>query len=349
MGGLRRIGLVVIAGLACAATVAALRAWTPAPTEYGLRAKLTHFKEHRDEVDLVYLGSSRVFRSFVPEVIDAELEARGHEIRSLNLGIPGMGDFEVDWMLREVLNADPERLRFVVLEPGLFDPRIFSTANHHSPRSLGWHATRGTRAVLEATALADLEEAERRRLSRDHIEAWLRHSLNLGQGRRILSLLLRGDADADEHGLHPQVLARGHGYLALEEHETEEVLSRRAHFLGDPEGHALRAARIEPARLQRPSLDRYPLGVLLDQIEAIRSAGAEPIFVLPPSSSGRSIVLSLADAGHLPVLLDFNSPAKHPELFRSDARFDRNHLTAAAAVEFSRLFAARLADELDRQ
>ncbi|MEM7306286.1 MAG: hypothetical protein AAF682_06435 [Planctomycetota bacterium] len=345
MSALRRIVDVAVALLACLLATALLRWLTPAPTGYGLGAKLRHLEGHADGFELVFLGSSRVYRSFVPEVIDAELAARGHALRSFNLGVPGMGDFEADWLLRELLALEPARLRYVVLEPGLFRPQLL-TPGRFSPRELEWHTARGTRAVL-AAAGKSVAEAERDELVRAHLEHWVRRTLNLGQGRRLLTALFRGDPDLDSHGLTARVLSEDGGYLALEDSPGEEFARRRDAFLDDAAGHATRMARLTARRGLRPALDDYPLDLIEGQIAAVRAAGAEPVFVLPPASQVRAVAFSLRDAGHLPELLDFNAPQLYPELFTHESRFDRNHLSRDAARRFSALFAERFAGYLD--
>jgi hypothetical protein len=78
----------------------------------------------------------------------------------------------------------------------------------------------------------------------------------------------------------------------------------------------------------------------------VRAAGAEPVYVLPPGGQARAYALALADAAHLPHLIDLSSPAEHPELYRPEHRFDANHLDRDAARAFSSLFAARFAELL---
>ena len=76
------------------------------------------------------------------------------------------------------------------------------------------------------------------------------------------------------------------------------------------------------------------------------ASGAEPVYVLPPASQARSKVYSLRDAGYLPQVLDFSSPAQYPDLFAVEGRFDANHLRRESAERFSRLFAERFAELL---
>ena len=117
---MRKAAASLILALIAFALSSALVAQLASPRDReGLGYKLRYFEERKDSFDAVFFGSSMVMRGVMPRVFDAALRDRGHEIRSFNLGIPGMGDFEVDWILREVLSSGSERLSFVVLEPGL--------------------------------------------------------------------------------------------------------------------------------------------------------------------------------------------------------------------------------------
>ena len=57
-------------GNAFLALAAGVRTQVPWVATSGLRAKVDGFAAHRDEYDAVYLGSSHVFHSFRPDVID---------------------------------------------------------------------------------------------------------------------------------------------------------------------------------------------------------------------------------------------------------------------------------------
>ena len=84
-----------------------------------------------------------------------------------------------------------------------------------------------------------------------------------------------------------------------------------------------------------------------DSLESARAKGAEPIIYVAPRSSQSPMMNSLEDAGEIPVLFQFNAPTRYPELNGLELRWDRNHLNAAGAEVWSRLFARRFAAHLD--
>ena len=105
---------------------AAIRPLMPTPNEYGFDEKFEYFAEHKDEFDVLAIGSSRVWRGFIPEDFDAEMELRGESLRSYNLGVGGMRVWEMDYLLRQVLALKPAKLRYVFIEGGDWDPEFAS-------------------------------------------------------------------------------------------------------------------------------------------------------------------------------------------------------------------------------
>jgi hypothetical protein len=103
-------------------------------------------------------------------------------------------------------------------------------------------------------------------------------------------------------------------------------------------------ARAEAADAYLPELGSEKAAYLADLVETIRSAGAEPIFLVPPGGSDYSSgwLRRAQDDGIIPVVLDFGDPRPWPDLFTFDAWFDLQHLNKEASIRFS----AYLADEV---
>jgi hypothetical protein len=108
----RRLGasLALVALFAASATLTtlALRRLLPGGGAAELvDAKLARFTERKDELTVVFLGSSRVHRGFVPQVFDARTAAAGVATRSFNLGAPGSRAFESRTCSRASSTARP--------------------------------------------------------------------------------------------------------------------------------------------------------------------------------------------------------------------------------------------------
>ena len=343
--------LLALASLASFATVCALqRTLVPWPSEYGLRAKWEWLRERPDEYSAIFIGSSVTFYGIVPDVFDAVLAERGYPVRSFNLGVGGMMPIEADHVLREVLALEPENLRYVFMESGPWEGRIYDVKNTYSPRMVHWHDWLHTRYALECLQRAP-EPPEgkpdwRREDAKRHAFLFARKLTAMGQGLRTVRALFGLDADE----LHPSLeeLERLRGYVDLDVIEGEEWERRRERFEAGIEQYKQRVVQVGPGNKTPIPVERHrnPAG-LAAQLEAIEEAGALPAYYLGPRVASDPLSYRLAEAGLLPVLFGFNRPGKYPELYAIENHFDPNHLNRAGAEEFTRLFATEFADYLD--
>ncbi len=336
---------VLWALLAFAAVSTGARAWLvrPWPDDSEVTAKLDWLARNASTVDALYLGSSRVFRSFVPAVVDAAMAARGEPISSFNLGGPGMEAFETDHLLREVLALDGLELDYVFIEPAPANPAL-DARNLDSERTLNWHSTHQTLRALRSIASAPGPRREKWRHALRHVTLWARRTANLGCGARWLTA---GPGPGRAGGpLGQLALSRDRGYQALEDVVDPLVSARRRRFRAEPEAYRQRIAGLPAAHAVPVALADVDLRALRDQVDAVRAAGAEPIYVLPPGAIGTPYARALDRTGRLPPLLIFDDPTSEPRLYRPDRRFDTHHLSRQGAVEFSQRFAEVLAARL---
>jgi len=336
-----RLALVAVAVASFATVAAGVRSVTPWPEEYGVRSKFEYFERNKDRFDALFFGSSRVYRSFVPAVIADELATRGIELAPFNLGNPAMGVFESDFLLREALALEPARLRFVFIEVGHWNP-AYPEQNAFSTRLVHWHSLAETRNVLEAV-VTHRKRHKRWALALAHLRHWGWKLVSYGRGLDILAAACRLEPPDDEALGH---LDRDLGYRALEDEPGEEFERRRRSFreeLGDFE----RRVALLRRREDRPSgLAGYNLAAIARQVELVRAAGAEPIYVVPPGIKDMPDPTPLVRAGHVPALLAYHRPSAHPFLYEARWHFDANHLDRRGAERFSRVFARDLAELL---
>lgn len=83
--------------------------------------KLNWCKAHKDDFDIIFVGSSRVFHGLSPRIFDQETRASGQHWRSFNLGMDKMGMAQSAAIIRELVATGPRRLKYVFfeLEPGM--------------------------------------------------------------------------------------------------------------------------------------------------------------------------------------------------------------------------------------
>ncbi len=339
--GLRALGLALVSATTFAVVAAVLRPLVPWPEERGLRAKYEYVRAHKDEIDAIYVGSSRMIRAIDPRVIDAELAANGLPWNTFNFGADGMFGFESDFVLRELLALEPARLKTIFFEaatwyPGFDEP---GSTNPESLRATFWHSPQATCHVLESIRRLDAPLATKLELYRIHLVAFAKKMSNFGQGPRVLAKALGTDAAKIGEDVPVDLVAQTRGYQPLELLTDKVHTEGREYFLAALEGYQKLIAKIPAENARGTSLETYNLPALVDQYEDTAAHGVELVQVVMPARVGSPLFDTLKEAGHVPVLLHFNRPDVYPELFEVEHHYDMGHLNRAGAAIFSRLLA----------
>jgi hypothetical protein len=323
---------------------ATVKYFTPLPSDHGVRDKFVYFAEHKDEYDLLLFGSSRVYRSFVPPVIEEELRKQGMEMRIFNFGYPAMGPFEADHMMRKALALKPARLKWIVMELQPWEPVIVKT-QAFTQRAVQWHSLQQLHNALESVVRDQRPLGRRLSMAAEHLLHWAWKQTSYGCARDILDAWW---SELEE----PARLARWQGYCALEDDHNPAIRGRRKTFLMRQEGFEMSVKKFYLAQAQqeptRAPLSLFNLGALERQQKAIRAAGAEPIYIIPPSKEELPQARELQRRGLIPVLMAYNRILKYPFFFKAENCFDHKHLNRETAERLSRIFAADLAHYLSR-
>lgn len=317
----------------------------PWPESFTVSVKIEHLHEHPAAYDALFVGSSNVYRSYVPRVIDARLAELGHPLRSFNLGGPSMWSFESDFVLRRALSIPGLQLDYVLIEPGDWDaiPKTpEEVRNMLSNRSVFWHDLRQTWNVVCALACSRADITERLSLGRSHLHAFAWRMCSYGQGPRILGRL-RGEVESQP--ISAADLEREHGYLPLEDLRTPEAAKRRKLLTDDLPGYEQKIRDMQ--RRNREPLDpgAFCWTATERQMAFIRQSGATPVHVVPPTGIVMNAARALHERGVIDVIA-FNDPDAHPTYYLPRSRFDPNHLSRDSAETFSREFAEALAESL---
>lgn len=303
--------------------------------------KLRYFSEHQDDYDLVFVGSSRLHRGVVPALFDAEMAALGHPVRSFNFGTLGMQAHEASSLLRRLLANKPARLRYVVIEPGEFDPEL-PAENRFKRRVIFWHDRHETLAVWRSTlARQDLPWTRRADLLMTHGLHFVAQAMALDRGfdliQRIAPTPVAPSKLAD--------LVKYQGFLPYTPQSYEFSDERKA-FLADLASYRQQVAALGA---ERPR-EKVPAEGLTQAIAAQRaeleSLGLTPIYVIPATLHAQNEFHALNRSGVMPRLLAFDDPTEYARLYDENLRFDPEHLTQEGADLFTRLLAERLAREV---
>jgi len=335
------LGLVWLA--AFLGTARLVRGALPWPESNGLRAKWEYFVEHEDEYDLVFVGSSHVLCSIVPLELERELAARGHELRAFNFGVPGMLSFESDHVLRCILEREPARLRWIVVELSEWkpDPRMALDTQ----RAVFLHGPERTAAILESQWLVALGWREQLSRTLAHLRLMARHLGNAGELSKWLGT--RVGVLAPEAGMEREEIARTQGYQALEDANDPGARKGRQRFLNTLPAYRRQIGSMEAERAAVRELEPHLLPPLRRRMALFEGRDLELIHVVYATEDASPQLDLLAREGLVPRLWAFNRPDRYPRLYREEVRYDDRHLLREGALEFTRLFADRFARFLE--
>ena len=311
--------------LALAAICAAINAGLPSLPVLGITDKLDYLRAHRDEIDTVFIGSSRVYHAFDPAHFERETAARGEPLRAFNFGIDGMRPPESLYVLREMLKLRL-RLRWVFIELAEVQTKV-NAANVQSARAVHWHDLPHTLLVLRQLAGSAGGSAESWRQARVHAVSFCARLSNLGRGPEWLGAKLRG----------PQKVWR----VGLPWEGTRGFEAQRSPQLSGP-ARAIYEAAV--THLESTPMARVPVPPLLGSalreiVQEVRATGAQPVFVISPTVVARENLADLAAVGIDAPVIAFTDPRRHPAIFRAENHCDEQHLNARGAAEFTRALA----------
>lgn len=300
-----------------------------------LSVKWAHFLAHRDEYTTVYIGTSLVRYHIVPEVVDAEMRARGIRERSFNLGMSRMSYPEARLLVERLIALRPAKLRRVVLDPHLFAGA--GRRNDLSSRHLWWHTPEETFTLLER--LYHWKGPRGQRNQRMWIEAQALLIMMTAAGR--VAEEFRGAWDP---GSRPpdedDAPVTEEGYRALDTMHAASIERKRERLLRSPRSFERRVKR----RMRSPrtrQLARHEREALDDLVRSVADAGWQPV-VLESASLAEPIAFSPAVREHA-IVLSFNDPVRFAELYSLAARYDENHLNNMGARATSLMLGDMLA------
>jgi len=345
-----RSALLVLVGVAAFSfTAAALRSFIPLPENSGLRAKFDAWASHRDEYDMVFIGSSTLYRAIRPETVDAVLAHSGRPMRSINLAVPGMRGPEADALLDRILAIASARLQWIVIELPRWTVRDAADPWRVSRRDVYWHDATHTWQVVEAIWIARHGSlAQRLRRVGHHLGLFARWFGNVGFGSGVARGLV-GRRSADEASRIEDVLeTRGQGLREADAASNGDP--RRRAFVKDRatfEYGFARRRRSGPGVARPAQVERYPTWMLVEQQRRIERSGRRGIYLVPARARDLPLGRALARHGAIDDLIDLNRPDEHPELFDVENFWDAAHLNAKGANIFSRLLGEELLERVN--
>jgi hypothetical protein len=305
-----------------------------------IREKLGYLAAHKDEYDVLFLGSSRIQNHAMPGIFDRLAAAGGRPVKSFNAGVASMHAPEDTWFLEQILTLKPKRLRWVFVEADYF-PTELQADQQGTLRGVAWHDWPRFRQLAERVLIMKKGIGWRDKVGdtfgrfRDflqHLAAFGARATNLGRGIQLFERWQQGVPWGENpEPLNPEKLGpHQDGWLAAKP-EDDDDHKRLA--------QVLETRRASPPKPQQA--DRISQAALGDLIDRVTAAGAVPILVIPPRARSNYFIPSPANARRAAAVIDLCDPGDHPELYAPENRIDSSHLNEHGAEIFTRLLAER--------
>ncbi len=340
---MRTLAHVALALLSLFSVAAVFHRLAPYPKHDPFGVKMQFFADHKDDYDLLIIGSSRTQAGVMPRRIEAEMAERGVTIQAYNLATNAMRPHETDATLRKVLALRPARLRWVLAELTYWTGAI-NRRHEFSHRGFLWHDAPTTYAAMRSAYLYSSKPERKRERMLSHFLHFAGYATALGRGPEAAEALLR------QENRKPRWLVKDQGYQepawgkrrdresffsfpcgARGESDQMKFYRRRVRKLSARNGAAKDLGEINVLAIERRS-------------EMLQRAGIMPIHFLAPSLQATPHFYRLQEQGVLEHLLAFNDPKTYPELYALENRWDCDHLAKSGAELLSELLAEQLAE-----
>jgi hypothetical protein len=312
----------------------------------GVSLKEERFREQRKRIDILFVGSSRVFHGISPKVFDRTLHAAGRPWHSFNAGVDAMNPAEEFALVRRLLALHPPRLKYIFFEfqsdPGAGTPIRDDLVRERDVYWRDWDSVRagfqkfalGVSSPL-ASSLGDNFSLGRLMyfgplLSAD-LRLWVRNVTHFGGGFSIVQRIFGGlPANSNELNMPHQ----WDGFFPMGQPMTGKILSEYRKSLQDLRDHPVKRL---PDPIMRSQLSRFA--------HLMAARNIQVVFLLPPSVVGNPGDEINAPPGSL--LMAYDNLERYPQFYAEENRVDRWHLNARGADLFSRQLASDFVRALD--
>jgi hypothetical protein len=316
---------------------AGLRSLESMPFWSWTRHKLASGVTQLEGCDTVFIGSSRMQFGVRPDVFDAHMEHLGVSARSFNMGLSGLRQYDHDAVIDWVLAHRSPSLRRMVIELHTWRQEG-SKGKWFTDKEVEAH-TSATLLPRLGTVLTDSYDPATKAVESSYVLLHaLANTFRVGRGASILDSYLW--SESIQSAARPVVDAGWRNVAAV----TDETMHRKhADFLANIGTYAAQLGA-KTKNLAPEWMDgSFDAEFLVHQAEKIRAHGIQPVFVVFPTLLydywGRRGIEELENKV---LVLEFDDPNIHPELFRLEHFHDRSHMTAEGAELFSRVLAEHL-------
>ncbi|MGF1603313.1 MAG: hypothetical protein ACFCU8_15065 [Thermosynechococcaceae cyanobacterium] len=308
--------------------------------------KLDYFALHKNKYDVLFIGSSRIYRQISPNDFDEFVSTKTRSFQSFNLGMFGMKLPETYFWLEKVLEMKPKNLKWVFVEVNL-DNVYEPIANARTNRVIYWHDFKHTINTLHY--IFSVKDTLPRKIASaySHLLPFFYHSINLGDFSNALLASLDSSKTPDVDTYRQYLGKSLNGYKALDDETGEVYIQPRRVFLARLDDYSRQLNVLARQKTRKANVARGEKEILDRFQTLIETSGATPIFVIPPKLQREPALQKLREDGYPVTILAFNDPLKYENLYRPNLRFDEKHLNDKGAREFTLLLAQEFMNDLN--
>jgi len=306
----------------------------------GVSYKLESFARQKDNFDVVFTGTSRVFHGISPAAFDEATRALGCPSRSFNSGADGMSAGEGFSLTRRLLTLHPRQLRYLFFElaSGVeagtpIDNQAVTVRNVYwrdwdslvSGFRTFWMGISRLDPKIDGPPYSWRRFALYTPIFSANVRLWARNETGLGEGfdrlkQTVARLRHRGFSDRPPP-------PNWDGYFPMSKPMTGETLTTYRKDFAKVRNHP---GNRQPDPITRSELARYA--------RDLEARGVRVVFVVPPSLLGGRDAGVNCPPGSL--LFAYDDYLRYPQFYAEENRLDDEHLNARGAELFSRTLAA---------
>ncbi|MGD1808060.1 hypothetical protein ACP6PL_21865 [Dapis sp. BLCC M126] len=324
----------------------------PSPEIPVVTSKLENFTKNKDKYNVVFIGSSKIYRHIVPSEFDKAMERRGKEISSYNFGVSSMQSLESYFFLKKILAMKPKNLEYIFIELQNIELSI-NRENWRTNRVIYWHDWEHTFWVFDL--ILDYQHSLRVKFG-----ALKSHTIplmyNLGGVGKVDGLIqwINNQGNQDNitfDRLNNRFMQNDYinGYLPLDQEIGVSYQQRRQNFLGNLNTYHEKVNLLNLPSDKVVNPNSTLLRVTKDLIQIVKDSDVTPIFMITPVLQKKENLIALKTKEYVSTLFLFNNPIEYPRLYAPELRFDKKHLNDKGAREFTELLAEKFSEYLDRE
>ncbi len=297
------------------------------------KVKLEKFLKIKDNIDIVFIGTSITWRHMITWIFDKEIRKSNLHYNSYNFGIPNMKYGEVLYLLKEIRKLKPKRLQFIIMETGI-DQNSLAIKLHNTRKFVFWHDFGNTIKALMIENEYNKNLGRKIKFFYYHLRAFYLNLATKGNGFYALNYLYKfKKKQINLYSMYNKKIKNG--TLSL---DKEYGLKSKRHqwFLKRIKNFSKSMDKIRKSKTKKNNIYNSRQYLYDHLIQWSKEMNVELLFA--------SIFLGNLDYSVTTMkkkypVLQLSNPKKYPSLYKTNRWFDFTHLNIKGATEASRYLA----------